>query len=84
MKLHEFLAEHFDDYIYLHKSNGEHITDTAIKFIPLWILKYYGHCDVCVEIEPLNITKYQIFKVYLRNDNTGTEEQADNKNNDSE
>ena len=51
MKLHEFLAEHFDDYIYLHKSNGEHITDTAVKFIPLWILKYYGHCDVCVEIE---------------------------------
>lgn len=79
MKLHEFLAEHFDDYIYLHKSNGEHITDTAVKFIPLWILKYYGHCDVCVEIEPLSITKYQIFKVYLRNDSTGTEEQTDNK-----
>ena len=57
----------------------ENITDTAVKFIPLWILKYYGHCDVCVEIEPLSITKYQIFKVYLKNDNAGTEEQTDNK-----
>ena len=61
------------------RAMGNILTDTAVKFIPLWILKYYGHCDVCVEIEPLSITKYQIFKVYLRNDNTGTEERTDNK-----
>lgn len=36
-------------------------------------------CGKSVEIEPLSITKYQIFKVYLRNDNTSTEEQTDNK-----
>jgi hypothetical protein len=84
MKLHEFLAEHFDDYIYLHKSNGEHITDTAVKFIPLWILKYYGHCDVCVEIEPLSITKYQIFKVYLKMTTLALKNRRITKKNDSE
>ena len=66
MKLHEFLAEHFDDYIYLHKSNGEHITDTAVKFIPLWILRTYGDCDICVEIDPVKDAKFNIYRVYLK------------------
>ena len=66
MNLNQFLNEHYEDYIYLFKADGEHITDMSIKFIPLWILRTYGDCDICVEIDPVKDAKFNIFRVHLK------------------
>lgn len=49
MRLSEFLKEHYDDYVYLSKADGTHITDVAVKFIPYWVLMTYGECEVRAE-----------------------------------
>lgn len=49
MKLKEFMAEHFEDYITL--EHKEHLVyDVFIKFVPFWVLHAYGDCDVEVEL----------------------------------
>lgn len=70
MNLNQFLNEHFEDYIYLYKSStGEHITDVAVKFIPLWILKTYGDMSISVELD-LTVApekkKYSVFNVWVK------------------
>lgn len=70
MNLNEFLDQHYDDYIYLYKgSNGEHITDIAVKFIPFWILKTYGNMLISVELD-LTVApekkKYSVFNVWVK------------------
>lgn len=70
MNLNQFLDEHYEDYIYLYKaSNGEHITDMSVKFIPLWILKTYGDMNISVELD-LTIApekkKFSVFKVWVK------------------
>lgn len=72
MNLNQFLNEHFEDYIYLHKaSTGEHITDMSVKFIPLWILKTYGDMNISVELD-LTVApekkKYSVFNVWVKDD----------------
>lgn len=49
MKLREFLKEHYDDYVYLSKDDGTHITDVAVKYIPYWVFRTYGGCEVKAE-----------------------------------
>lgn len=66
IKLKDFLFDNYDDYIYLFKSNGEHVTDMSIKFIPLWILVTYGDCDICVEMDNTKDAKFKIYKVHLK------------------
>lgn len=49
MKLKEFMAEHFEDYITL--EHKDHLVyDIFIKFVPFWVLHTYGDCEVDVEL----------------------------------
>lgn len=46
MRLSEFLRDHYDHYVYLHKDDGTVITDVMVKFVPYWVLVMYGECEV--------------------------------------
>lgn len=52
MNLESFLREHYDDYVYIRKSDGTAIMDIMVKFVPLWILETYGQCEIDVIERP--------------------------------
>ena len=37
MKLKEFLKDHFDDYVYIKRSDGSAVLDMMVKFVPFWV-----------------------------------------------
>ena len=62
MKLSEFLKKHYDDYVYLSKADGTHITDVMVKFVPYWVLVMYGECEVDVIERPAGESpKFRIY-----------------------
>lgn len=64
MQLEQFLREHYDDYVYLSRADGTHITDVAVKFIPYWVLMTYGKCEVMAECRESDSTDaYCIYDV---------------------
>lgn len=52
MQLEQFLREHYDDYVYLKRLDGDAaqpetpVMDIMVKFVPLWILVTYGQCEI--------------------------------------
>lgn len=52
MQLEQFLRRHYDDYVYIRKSDGTAIMDIMVKFVPLWILETYGQCEIDVIERP--------------------------------
>lgn len=62
MQLEQFLRQHYDDYVYIKKSDGVVVMDTMIKFVPLWILETYGQCEIDVIERPVG--ESQKFMVY--------------------
>ncbi len=52
MQLEQFLRQHYDDYVYIRKSDGTAIMDIMVKFVPYWVLVMYGECDVDVIERP--------------------------------
>lgn len=66
MKLKEFMAEHFEDYMTL--EHKDHLVyDIFIKFVPFWVLHTYGDCDVEVELhKDFQNDKYKWWKVEIK------------------
>lgn len=50
MQLEQFLRRHYDDYVYIRKSDGTAIMDIMVKFVPYWVLHTYGDFNVEVEL----------------------------------
>ena len=64
MKLNEFIKNHYDDYAYLEKSNGGHICDMMIKFLPYWVLVTYGECEI--DFQCLQHGCYNVYKIIVQ------------------
>ena len=68
MKLKEFLKDHFDDYVYIKRSDGSSILDVAVKFVPFWVFVMYGDSDVdVIERTVGESLKFRIFDLMCFN-----------------
>ena len=80
MRLSEFLRDHYDHYVYLHKDDGTVITDVMVKFVPYWVLVMYGGCEVhAVCRSHQKDDAYQIYDVSVTVDSGSLSEVKDLK-----
>ena len=63
MKLKEFLKDHFDDYVYIKRSDGSAVLDMMVKFVPFWVFIMYGDLEITFSCSPYG--KYDICVVTL-------------------
>lgn len=62
MTLKEFLVMHFEDYVYVNNQAG-HLLDVMVKFIPWWLVVYYG--DKQVDVSLRSSGKFDVYDVTI-------------------